>query len=162
MTTLYHIKLSNGEELITELRPATSSDEYILKNPMIIQDVQDPTTGITAIVLLDYAPFNEMKNAVFLNKSQVISKSLVDTAMQDYYRSSLDYSLLYGHRESMTKIKRAADNLALYTKSRVLESAGYKLEDSNIEEYFTEEELTEDDPFEDFFSENVSANTTIH
>ena len=159
MSTLYHIKLSNGEELISELLPATSATEYKLKNPMIIQDVVDPSTGVTAIVLVDYAPFNAMKNTVHLNRSQVISTSIVDTEMVSYYKASLEYSVMYGHRDSMAKIQRAAENLTLFTKSKLLDTAGYTTQQEE-HEYFTEEDLL-DEELDDFYSQ-PSSNTTIH
>jgi hypothetical protein len=160
MSTLYHIKLSNGEELIAELMPATSATEYKLKNPMIIQDVVDPSSGVTAIVLVDYAPFNNMKNSIYLNKSQVISTSVVDTEMSAYYKASLEYSVMYGHKDSMAKIQRAADNLSLFTKSRTLDTLAYTTQ-QETEEYFSEEDLEEQE-LDDFFSDQPTSNTTIH
>ena len=151
---LFHIKLTNGDEIITQTQPSRDDKKYFLLNPLELQDVIDKDTGITAIILQDYVPFNNSKAAIELNKAQVISVCKVDGEMIEYYKASLEFVLLFSAREAGSKIKHATTHLNKYIKEQVQQSLN-----------------SSDDPFDQLFEEDLdeetldsltSSNTTFH
>lgn len=163
---IYHIKLLNSDEIICELMPSTNKDEYRVKNPLLIQDVVDSSTGISAIVLVDYVPFTEDKSSVFINKDSILMKSKIGTAMCDYYTASLDYSISIGNADILFKIQSAANRLAKYMESKKDPFTTSETESNVIPITYLEDTIdTEEEDIdldEIFASEEVTSNTTIH
>jgi hypothetical protein len=162
MTQIYHIKLMNQEEILAELMPSTNKDEYRIKNPLLIQDVVDPVSGVSAIVLIDYVPFAEDKSSVFLNKNMIISKMKIEGAMEKYYKASLHYALAFGNSDTLIKIQSAADKLTKYMEHKLNEgpsvSTAKEIPIDFVED--EEDEMTIDDWMDSM--DPASANTTIH
>lgn len=163
---IYHIKLSNSEEILAELMPSTNKDEYRIKNPLLIQDVVDPQSGISAIVLVDYVPFTDDKSSVFINKDMIISKTKIGTAMLDYYTASLDYSITIGNADILFKIQSAANRLAKYMEAKKdpisVSSESNVIPINFVDGPDVEEDFEDVDLDEIFGSDEPTANTTIH
>lgn len=160
---LYHFKLINGEEIISEIGTSSNEAEYFLKNPMIIQEVVDQQTSITAIILSDYVPFNDAKNIV-LSKASVVSSCRVSEGMAKYYNVSVDFNIYFTTKEVQAKLTKASVTLENYIQTKLKEAFQLPTESKATEDDFDEyfQEIDEEDMDEDLLDELTSANTTIH
>ena len=153
---LFHIKLTNGDEIISQTQPSRDNEKYVLLNPLELQDVIDKDTGVTAVILQDYAPFTISKSSIELNKAQVISLSKVEGEMIEYYKASLEFVMLFAAREANEKIKHATTHLNKYINQQVRQSIST---DSTMDMM---EEIFEEDLDDDTLDSLTSSNTTFH
>ena len=161
MTNTFHVKLSNGGELITEFQPSSDDSKYVLVNPLELQNVVEQTTATTAVVLYNYAPFSEARATVELNKSAVISISKVTGPMLQYYQASKDFSLLFADKENSDKISSATFHLKKYIDQKMAELSFNPDTKASIDEIY-EEIVNEDDIDEEDLEKITSSNTTFH
>ena len=157
---LFHIKLTNGDELISQTEVVLSSegDKLYLVNPLILQDVMDKDSGQCAIILHDWVPFNTNKNKVELNEDHIVSKSAVDNSMIEYYKVSLEYCMLFAAKEASEKISNAAAHLNSFIKQEVSKAFTIPTDTtSELYDYVDEEDLDE------YTLDSItSSNTTYH
>jgi len=157
---LFHIRLINGDEIISESEASSDQDRYLLVNPLEINNVVDGDTGITAIILQEYSPFNIMGVKIEINKAHVMSLSKVEGEMINYYKASLEFAVLFGNNEKESKIKAATDHLTNYMQCQLKQdSSPEEIEDPFDEDFI---ELDEDDLDEETLEAITSSNTTIH
>lgn len=147
---LFHIRLANGDEIITQTKPSRDGNKYVLVSPLEVQNIVDKDSGCTAIVLYDYVPFGTMTSKIELNKNHIMTMSKVEGQMVEYYRASLEFSTLYGDIEKEQKIKVATDHLNKYIQERNEELTGTD-EDEGL--------LLDDD---EIMEALTSSNTTFH
>jgi len=155
---LYHIKLVNGDEIISQTQAATDPEKYFLLNPLEMNNVVDPTSGKTSCVLHSYAPFASNKTTIELSKNQVIAISRVEGEMVNYYKASLEYSVLFGIQDTDDKVKAATEYLKLYIKQQI--EGKIDSSDDPFSDLF--DEVSEEDLDEETYESITSANTTIH
>jgi len=147
--TLKHLKLVNGDELIAKVKESNAAEfYYTLYNPMLLQNLQDTDSGITAIVLYSYSPFSDVTSGIDIAKNNVMTASNVNGNMKEYYNASLEYSVLYGEREMNERILAAAKSLNKFVHQKIEQSIGLTAREEDLDE--------------ETYDSITSSNTTIH
>lgn len=92
MSKIYQIKLTNGDELFTEMIELTEDDyHYYLKNPLIAGELVNSTTGSTSITLNKYIGFIN-DEYIPIKKDHVMIICEATSLLVNYYLKSLEYN----------------------------------------------------------------------
>ena len=102
MTELY--KLTNGEEIIG-VTVGSTGEHFIVKQPMILQFLENSDNSLTGMVLVNYTPFS-IEQTVNINRDTVVTRIPVKNNLIDYYEKSIIYN------EKVT-VKKMIQSLAL-------------------------------------------------
>lgn len=126
---LIHMKLINGEEVIAQF-VAYEKNVYVVKHPMIIQNIMNKSTGEAAIILHLYSPFSDINENISFAYNNIVSKVDVSekSSMNEYYKNSLEYSVLYGVRDLDQRVAKNSAEVKEFLNARISESLGTEYE----------------------------------
>lgn len=88
---IVHLKLINGDEIIGEFLGETQKGQYLIKDPLIVQEQVDIMTGNIGLVLNKYVWF-ETKSEVLFKKLHVLSVVPIFNELVELYQNSLEYN----------------------------------------------------------------------
>jgi hypothetical protein len=122
---IYHLRLINGDELITQME-SESKSSFTLYHPLMAQEMFSDD-GTSAVVLINYMNFSKNKKCVIL-RNQVITYNEVPKEVEDFYKNSLVFTF-ESDRAMLANIKDANQRL----KARINEKTHVGLEDFPIQ-----------------------------
>lgn len=100
---IYHIRLVNGDELISTINKCTKT--YLeLENPLVVDEMKNPENGQSTILLGKYSLSNEP--ILRLNMTHVITKTAVEPEIAKYYLNSLSYNKSFVDKQKLNEIKK--------------------------------------------------------
>lgn len=85
-----YIRLVTGDELVGDVI-SNGDGYYQITDPMVLDDMQDSSTGKIGIVLNKYCPFSE-DDYVSIRESDVVCSTSVHPIVKEYYYQSVRYS----------------------------------------------------------------------
>lgn len=87
---IVHIRLSDGKELLTKHIGFSEWEDYIVEDPMIIDEVIIPNTNKAHFVLYSFLPYSNPKITV-IQKRHIISSVETDRKVNDLYQLAVSY-----------------------------------------------------------------------
>lgn len=105
---IYHIRLLNGDEIISEVDSENKTSITVL-NPLVVEELKNPETGTSSIILSKYSLSDD--HNIKINKNHIITLTTVNDTIMQYYMASLIYSEKYIEQNKINEIKKVTDYL---------------------------------------------------
>lgn len=103
---LVHVKLINGDELITYLI-YEDDESYIFSEPMAVEQRVNSVSGSSVTVLVKYVQVNDNKEVV-INKNHVILVTPSNSIIEKYYFISKMYNEKYVEPNMLSEIEKVS------------------------------------------------------
>lgn len=104
--TVFHIRLLNGDEILTEIIDTTKTTIDV-NDPYVLDEVKS-SSGQTTIILTKYLLTKDNKNAVRLNRNHIITISEAHEEIERYYQNSRTFNKDI-ETQKIQEIKRVND-----------------------------------------------------
>ncbi len=115
--TIVHIKLVTGEELFAKFQ-SEEDNVYIISDPLIVEEKQNPYTGMPFITLSKYIAFSK-SNVIQLQKSHVIALYIIIDELSVYYNNYLEYNNKFIEPNMMSQINTINTQLELLLQNNI-------------------------------------------
>lgn len=102
-------RMINGDELIAELMDENKKSLF-LKNPLIVEEMFDHTTGESNVVLSSYLPFG-MTESISFSRSHVMTCLPVKKPIERYYFNSLRYNAIIVDKKVEQEINNVNEHI---------------------------------------------------
>lgn len=101
--SIYHLRLVNGDEIITKVTKKTKTLTYVYE-PLFVEEIKNPETGQSSILLTKYLLSDD--NLATFNNAHVISFSSVNKSIEKYYHVSLEYNKKFIEGQKLNEIEK--------------------------------------------------------
>lgn len=106
---VFHIRLINGDEILTEIVNEDTTAGIICLHPYVIEELKSET-GHSTIILSKYLLTPDTENALLLKRDHIVTKTSVHDEIIKYYENSKIYNKQI-EEQKIAEIKRVNDVL---------------------------------------------------
>lgn len=103
---IWHMRLINGDEILCQIGKETDN-EIVVKYPLVISEKVEKKTGKSNIVLSKYT-LSKNSN-LNLKQTHIVTKTRVHDEVENFYKSSLDYSKNVLEPNQLAEMQDVAD-----------------------------------------------------